>query len=206
MKILKLNKLKKRRELKKEIENAKKMILEGKIIICGTDTIYGLCANALDESAVKKVYELKKRDPNKPISVFLKDKEDIEKYAYVNDISKKIIDKFLPGALTIILKKKDVIPDIVSKDYIGIRIPDNDTIRELSIVPLTATSANLSGEEPPTSAYEISEELREKVDLIIDTGVCKYKTPSTIIKIVNDDIELIREGAIPFEEIIKQTK
>ena len=187
----------------KVLEFLKEEILNGKIIICGTDTLYGLCANALDENAVKKVYELKKRDPNKPISIFLKDKEDIEKYAYTNDISKKIIDKFLPGALTIILKKKDIIPDIVSKDYIGIRIPDSKIIRELSIIPLTATSANLSGEEPPTSADEINEELKEKVHLIIDTGVCKYKTPSTIIKIVNDNIELIREGAIPFKEIKK---
>ena len=187
----------------KVLEFLKEEILNGKIIICGTDTLYGLCANALDENAVKKVYELKKRDPNKPISIFLKDKEDIEKYAYTNDISKKIIDKFLPRALTIILKKKDIIPDIVSKDYIGIRIPDSKIIRELSIIPLTATSANLSGEESPTSADEISEELKEKVDLIIDTGTCKYKTPSTIIKIVDDNVELIREGAIPFEKIKK---
>ncbi|AEH06496.1 L-threonylcarbamoyladenylate synthase [Methanothermococcus okinawensis] len=210
MKILKLNELNELKEnnmenekTKKEIEKIKKMILEGKIIICGTDTLYGLCANVLDENAVKKVYKLKKRDLNKPISIFLKDKEDIEKYAYVNEISKKIIDKFLPGALTIILKKKDTIPNIVSKDYIGIRIPDSEIIRELSIVPLTATSANLSGEKPPTSVKEISDELRKNVDLIIDTGVCKYKTPSTIIKILNDNIELIREGAIPFDKIKK---
>jgi len=208
MKIIKLNELDDiSREInertKKEIENIKKMILDGKIIICGTDTLYGLCANALDQEAVKKVYELKKRDLNKPISIFLKDKEDIEKYAYINNVSKKIIDKFLPGPLTIILKKKEIIPDIVSKEYIGIRIPDSKIIRELAVVPLTATSANLSGEEPPTSADEINEELKEKVHLIIDTGVCKYKTPSTIIKIVNDNIELIREGVIPFKEIKK---
>ena len=139
----------------------------------------------------------------KPISIFLNDKEDIEKYAHINDISKRIIDKFLPGPLTIILKKKETIPDIVSKEYIGIRIPDSKIIRELAVVPLTATSANLSGEESPTSADEISEELKEKVDLIIDTGTCKYKTPSTIIKIVDDNVELIREGAIPFEKIKK---
>ena len=187
----------------KVLEFLKEEILNGKIIICGTDTLYGLCANALDENAVKKVYEIKRRDLNKPISIFLKDKEDIEKYAYINDISKKIIDKFLPGPLTIILKKKETIPDIVSKEYIGIRIPDSKIIREIATIPLTATSANLSGEEPPTSVDEINEELKEKVHLIIDTGVCKYKTPSTIIKIVNDNIELIREGAIPFKEIKK---
>lgn len=208
MKIIKLNELnnidgKINEKIKKEIENIRNNILKGKIIICGTDTLYGLCANALDQEAVKKVYNLKKRDLNKPISIFLKNKEDIEKYTHVDDTAKKIIDRFLPGPLTIILKKKDKIPNIVSKEYIGIRIPDNKLIREMAVVPLTATSANLSGEEPPTSVDEINEKLKEKVDLIIDTGVCKYKTPSTIIKIVDDDIELIREGAISFEEIKK---
>ncbi len=210
MKIIKLNELnnidgkidgKINEKIKKEIETIRNNILEGKIIICGTDTLYGLCANALDQEAVKKVYKLKKRDLNKPISIFLKNKEDIEKYTHVDDTAKKIIDRFLPGPLTIILKKKDKIPDIVSKEYIGIRIPDNKLIREIAVVPLTATSANLSGEEPPTSVDEINEELKEKVDLIIDTGVCKYKTPSTIIKIVNGNVKLIREGVIPFEKI-----
>ncbi len=208
MKIIKLNELnnidgKINEKIKKEIETIRNNILEGKIIICGTDTLYGLCANALDQEAVKKVYKLKKRDLNKPISIFLKNKEDIEKYACVDDTAKKIIDRFLPGPLTIILKKKDKIPDIVSKEYIGIRIPGNKLIREIAVVPLTATSANLSGEESPTSVDEINEELKEKVDLIIDTGVCKYKTPSTIIKIVNGNVKLIREGVIPFEEIRK---
>ena len=85
-------------ERKNVLEFLKEEILNGKIIICGTDTLYGISANALDEKAVKKVYEIKKRDFSKPLSICVKDKEDIEKYAYVNDLAKKIIDKFLPGA------------------------------------------------------------------------------------------------------------
>ena len=185
-------------ERKNVLEFLKEEILNGKIIICGTDTLYGISANALDENAVKKVYEIKRRDFSKPLSICVKDKEDIEKYAYVNDLAKKIIDKFLPGALTIILKKKPIIPDVVAKDYIGIRIPDEEIIRELSVVPLTTTSANISGKESPTSIDEIDREVLEKVDYVVDIGKCKHSKPSTIIKIEDDDIILIREGVIRF--------
>jgi L-threonylcarbamoyladenylate synthase len=188
-------------ERKNVLEFLKEEILNGKIIICGTDTLYGISANALDEKAVKKVYEIKKRDFSKPLSICVKDKEDIEKYAYVNDLAKKIIDKFLPGALTIILKKKPIIPDIVAKDYIGIRIPDEDIIRELSVVPLTTTSANISGKESPTCIDEIDREVLEKVDYVVDIGKCKHSKPSTVIKIEDDDIILVREGVIPFSKI-----
>ncbi|ENN96370.1 Sua5/YciO/YrdC/YwlC family protein [Methanocaldococcus villosus KIN24-T80] len=185
------------------LEFLKKEILNGKIIICGTDTLYGISANALDENAVKKIYKIKKRDYNKPISICLKDTNEIEKYAYVNDISKKIINNFLPGPLTIILKKKAIIPNIVSKEYIGIRIPDHEIIRELSIVPLTTTSANVSGKKSPTCVEEIDDEIIKRVDYVVDVGKCKYSKPSTVIKIINNKIELIREGVIPFSEICK---
>ncbi|CAB3288623.1 Putative threonylcarbamoyl-AMP synthase [Methanocaldococcus lauensis] len=203
---MKLNKIIKIYELdEKERVNIlnflKGEILKGKIIICGTDTLYGISANALDEELVKKVYQIKKRDLNKPLSICVKDKEDIEKYAYVNDLAKKIIDTFLPGPLTIILKKKDVIPDIVSKEYIGIRVPDEPTIRELSIVPLTTTSANISGKESPTSIDEIDKEVLDNVDYVIDIGKCKYSKPSTIIKIEDNKIIPIREGVIKMSEI-----
>ncbi|AIJ05369.1 Sua5/YciO/YrdC/YwlC family protein [Methanocaldococcus bathoardescens] len=182
----------------------KEELLNGKIIICGTDTLYGISANALDEKAVKKVYQIKKRDFNKPLSICVKDKKEIEKYAYVNDLAKKIIDKFLPGPLTIILKKKPLIPDIVAKDYIGIRIPDEPVIRELSIVPLTTTSANISGKESPTAVDEIDEEVLKKIDYVIDIGKCKYSKPSTIIKIEDDKIIPIREGVIPISKISEE--
>ena len=193
-------------ERKNVLEFLKEEILNGKIIICGTDTLYGISANALNENAVKKVYEIKRRDFSKPLSICVKDKEDIEKYAYVNDLAKKIIDKFLPGALTIILKKKPIIPDIVAKDYIGIRIPDEDIIRELSVVPLTTTSANISGKESPTSIDEIDEEILENVDYVVDIGKCKHSKPSTVIKIEDDKIIPIREGVIPISEIIEALK
>ncbi|AAB98044.1 TPA: threonylcarbamoyl-AMP synthase [Methanocaldococcus jannaschii] len=190
-------------ERKKVLEFLKKEILNGKIVICGTDTLYGISANALNEKAVRKVYNIKRREFNKPLSICVRDKNEIEKYAYVNDLAKKIIDKFLPGPLTIILKKKPGIPDIVAKDYIGIRIPDEPIIRELSIVPLTTTSANISGKESPTTVDEIDKEVLKKVDYVIDIGKCKYSKPSTIIKIEDDKIISIREGVIPIQKLAR---
>ena len=204
--MVKILRIKRIDELKKHFEYIKEIILEGKVFICGTDTLYGLCANALDESALERIYQIKERERGKPVSIFLRDIKDIERYTYLDNVSKKIVERFLPGPLTIVLKKKDTIPDILSKDYIGIRVPKSDTIRELSIVPLTATSANISGEKPPTSVEEIEDRIKERVDLIIDTGVCPYRKPSTVIKVVDGKVELIREGAIDFEEIERVLK
>ena len=204
--MVKILKIKSLNDLKKHFDYIKKIILEGKVFVCGTDTLYGLCANALDKSALERVYQIKERGRGKPVSIFLKSTEDIERYAHVDDTSRKIIERFLPGPLTVVLKKKDTIPDTLSKDYIGIRVPKNNIIRELSIVPLTATSANISGEKPPTSVEEIDDRIKERVDLIIDTGVCPYRKPSTVIKVVEGKVELIREGAIDFEEIERVLK
>ncbi|AVB76308.1 L-threonylcarbamoyladenylate synthase [Methanococcus maripaludis] len=190
----------------KEIETAKKMLLGGKIILCGTDTLYGLSTNALDNKAIEKIYSIKERDPNKPISISLGEKEQIENYVYVDKMAKKIIEKFMPGPITVILKKKDIIPDILGKDDVGVRIPDNDVIRKIAVVPLTTTSANISGKTAPSSLEEVDSIIKEKVDLIIDTGPCKYKVQSTIVKVIDGKIELIREGKIPFEEILKAVK
>ncbi|GBF37016.1 L-threonylcarbamoyladenylate synthase [Methanofervidicoccus abyssi] len=200
VKVLKIRTLE---ELKRHFHYIKKIILEGKVFICGTDTLYGLCANALDESALEKVYSIKERERGKPVSIFLRSTEDIKRYAYLDDTGRKIVERFLPGPLTIVLKKKDIIPDALSKDYVGIRVPKSEIVRELSIVPLTATSANISRERPPTSFEEIDDRIKERVDLIIDTGVCPYRRPSTVIKVVDGKVELIREGAVDFGEIKK---
>ncbi|WP_423792492.1 L-threonylcarbamoyladenylate synthase [Methanocaldococcus indicus] len=190
---------------KEVINNIKKEILRGKIIICGTDTVYGISANALDENAVKRVYEIKKRDFNKPMSICLRDINEIEKYAHINDLAKKLFS-LLPGPLTIVLKKKPIIPDIVAKEYIGIRVPDENIMRELCVVPLTTTSANISGNEPAYKVEDIDNEVLEKVDYIIDIGECKYKKPSTVVRVLDNNIELLREGAIPFNKILKIIK
>ncbi|MBP2172776.1 L-threonylcarbamoyladenylate synthase [Methanococcus voltae] len=186
------------------LNEAKKHLKNGEIALCPTDTIYGICGYALDKNVIDRIYKIKQRDESKPLSISLQKKSDIAKYAYISDISKTLIEKFLPGPITLILPKKESIPDYICKDYVGIRVPDSRIILELSEIPITSTSANISGRPSSYSISDIGKEIIDKVDIIIDDGDCEYKKPSTIIKITNNSLELIREGSISFKTILKE--
>ncbi|MBS3074958.1 threonylcarbamoyl-AMP synthase [Candidatus Pacearchaeota archaeon] len=174
-------KLIKHSEISKEIEEEiLSKILEGRIFIYPTDTIYGLGCNAEDKEAVEKIKQIKQRDANKPMSVIAPSIEWIKENLIV-DID---LDKYLPGSYTILLKKKN--PDFLSwvsnTDSLGIRVPNNDftKIIQKSKAPFITTSVNLSGEHFATKISEISKEILEKVDIIIDNGELNGK-PSTLI-------------------------
>jgi len=189
----------------KIIEKAVKIIKNGGVVVYPTDTLYGLGANALDKGAVKRVFEIKGRKFNKPISIAFSSLEQAKKYVKFNYTALKLAKKFLPGPLTLILPLKKKLPENLTqgKNEIGIRIPDNKIALELikkSGVPITATSANLSGGKDPVTAKEAIKQIGNKVDLILDAGKCKYSKGSTIVKIA-DEIEIIREGVIPKEKI-----
>ncbi|MCS3922638.1 L-threonylcarbamoyladenylate synthase [Methanococcus voltae PS] len=186
------------------LNEAKKHLKNGEIALCPTDTIYGICGYALDKNVIDRIYKIKQRDESKPLSISLQKKSDIAKYAYISDISKTLIEKFLPGPITLILPKKESIPDYICKDYVGIRVPDSRIILELSEIPITSTSANISGRPSSYSISDIGKEIMDKVDIIIDDGDCEYKKPSTIIKITNNSLELVREGSISFKTILKE--
>ena len=187
--------------MQKEIERAKEYLKAGKLVVYPTDTLYGIAANVFDENAVRKIYEVKHRPLSLPLPVALSEKNEIEKYAFMNDVAKKIIDIFMPGRITIILKKKRGIPDIVSKDKIAIRIPANEIARELARdFPVTATSANIHGMSPPSTVEEARKQLGRKVAMYIDGGKLPGK-PSTIVDVSEGRIKIIREGAIKSEEI-----
>ena len=193
-------------ELEK-IEEAAKIIKRGGIVIFPTETVYGIGANALNENAVKRIYEIKKRDFSKPISLLVSDFDMIEKVAKdITDIEYKIMKAFFPGPLTIILKKKDIIPDIVTagSDTVGIRMPEGDTARELvklAGVPIATPSANISGKKSGTNIKDIMNDFDGKVDLYIDGGESKLGIASTIVKIVDGKVHMVREGSISKEEI-----
>ncbi len=193
---------------KEEIcELASRYIKEGKLIVYPTDTLYGLGANALDEKAVKKVFEVKKRPLNKPLPIAVCNIKMMERYVYLNDIAKLLVKEFLPGALTLILRKKESIPDIVTSglENVAVRIPDNDICLEIikkSDLPITTTSANISGKMPPIDVKEVEVE----VDLIIDAGKLKERIPSTIVDVSSGEIKLVREGKIKFSDIMKVVK
>lgn len=177
-------------------------------VVYPTDTIYGLGANIHSENAIKKIYSLKKRSFDKPISVCVSDISEIKKIAYLDKIGEEIVKKILPGPFTIILRKKESISSLLTagKDKIGIRIPDNLVCRELSRgFPITATSANLSGKSVPESVNEVIKQLGESVDLILDGGKLQDE-PSTVIDLTISPPEILRNGIhepLKLNEIIK---
>jgi len=130
---------------KEEIEKIAEIIKNGKILVLPTDTVYGIAANALDVNAVKKIYELKKRNNNKPINILVSNIEMVKKAVKeISEVEEKIIEQFFPGALTIVFKKSKLIPDIVTSglDTIGIRMPENKFLLELIESVRNANSHN----------------------------------------------------------------
>lgn len=187
------------------IHKACQIVRMGGIIIYPTDTAYGIGVNALDLKAIKKLYELKGRDFSKPTHVVVDDWQMIEKTAYTNSLARKIYNKFLPGPLTIILNKKDLIPDILTANLntIGIRIPNckiTKLISENLKLPYTTPSANRSGEKTPYSIEEVKNVLDlSQVDLVIDGGKLPNIPPSTIVDISTNEIKFLREGSLYLE-------
>ena len=147
-----------------------KSVKEGKIFIYPTDTIYGLGCDAENKKSVEKIKQIKQRDINKPLSVIAPSLKWIEENLII-DVD---LRKYLPGPYTVILKKKNVkfLDHVSSTDSLGIRIPDNEftKIIQTSGIPFITTSVNLSGESPIKYIKEITEEIKNKVDLIIDAG------------------------------------
>lgn len=186
------------------IRYAADVILGGGLVAFPTETVYGLGANALDDSASKKIYAAKGRPSDNPLIIHLSDAADAEKYAVVSDTFYRIAEKFMPGPLTVILPKKDIIPYSVTGglDTVAIRIPSNKIANRLiraAGVPIAAPSANISGKPSPTSFYHVEHDMDGRADVIIDGGECDIGLESTIISISGDDIKLLRPGAVTVE-------
>jgi len=192
--------------MQNEIRKAIRLLKQGELIVYPTDTLYGLGADIFNEEAIKKVYEVKKRPFDLPLSIAIASVDEINEYAYMNEIAYKIAHEFLPGAITIILKKRKVIPDIIAKEKIGIRIPANEIALKIAKeLPITATSANIHGKNPPKEIKEAKGQLGNKIALYIDGGKLPGK-PSTIVDVSEGKIKVIREGAIRRGEIWKIMK
>lgn len=190
-----------------EIGNA---INKGQTIVFKTDTIYGLGTNAFNESACKKIYEIKGRPKEKPLCVLISNINMLNNLVdSINPIEQKLINSFWPGPLTIKFKKKEnVLPSIISAgdDFVRVRLLNTGIAHDLieaSHVPIVAPSANMSGNAPGTKINNIIKELDNKVDYIIDSGDVNDDTTSTIVEVNNDKIIIIREGKISKEEISK---
>lgn len=181
------------------------MLASGKTVIFPTETVYGLGANALDEEAAAKIYQAKGRPSDNPLLVHVADKEDV--YDLVENIdnrAKLLMDRFWPGPLTIVFKKKDIIPDRTSGglDTVAIRMPSDQVARNLirqAGVPIAAPSANISGRPSPTKPEHIIRDMDGRVDGILVGGSCNYGVESTIVDLSGDVAMVLRPGSITLE-------
>lgn len=175
-----------------------KAILAGKLIVYPTDTVYGIGADATNANAVRKVTEAKGRE-NKPISIAVSDFSMMGKYCRTKGVSFSLLQQLFPGPVTgVFLKSYDFPNELTSKDTIAIRMPHHhfvlSLVRKLGI-PITSTSANLSGGRSPKSLEEVPKEIRESVSAVVDGGRCHHGTDSTIIDFTAETPRIIREGA-----------
>lgn len=185
-------------------------MIEGKLVVFPTDTVYGLGTNVYNEDACRRIYEVKGRPKHKPLSVLISDISMLyEMVDNINLIEQKLIDTFWPGPLTIKFKKKKfIIPNIVSSDdeYIRVRMINEGIAYKLiqtSGVPIVAPSANISGNPTGIKIKNIINELGGKVDYILDYGDFNNDNVSTIVQVEGDKISIIREGRIKKEELEK---
>ena len=190
-----------------EIKKQAELLKEGNTVIFPTETVYGLGANALDENAVKKIYEAKGRPSDNPLIVHISSKEEVYKLA--NDISDKakvLMSKFWPGPLTMIFKKKDIVPQRTSGglDTVAIRMPSHKIARELikqAGIPIAAPSANISGRPSPTKGEHVCAEMNGRVSGIVVGGDCNFGLESTVIDMTMDIPMILRPGSVTKEQL-----
>jgi L-threonylcarbamoyladenylate synthase len=175
------------------------------LIVYPTETLYGLGVNAFDESAVKRVFVIKKRPFDMPLSVAVSDIEMIESVAVLDRTSRRLIQNLMPGPITMIITKKPNVPDIVTSgsDEVGIRMPDHPLVSQIikRAGPITSTSANLHSKPDPTTVGSTVKEFGDAVSTYIDCGKTKLGKHSTIVAVHDGEIEIIRSGVITKDEI-----
>jgi len=178
----------------------------GEIIVYPTDTLYGLGADIYNDSAIKKIFLIKKRSFNQPLSIAVSSINNLEDVAFVDNRTIRVAERFLPGKLTLILKKKTVVSDILTagSNCIAVRIPNNTIALQILSVfgPLTCTSANIHGMPTPNKINEIQMQFKDKINVYINAGELKSK-PSTIIDLSGEKVMILREGSIPAQKILK---
>ena len=195
------------KDVNKDIEDLKeaaRIIYDGGVVAFPTETVYGLGANALNEDAVSKIFEAKGRPQDNPLIVHVASKNIDDLVVEVPEIAQKLIDKFWPGPLTIILNKKEIIPNKTSANLasVGIRMPSNNIalkLIELSGCPIAAPSANISGRPSPTDVERCIEDLNGKIDFILGGNKSDVGVESTIVDCTVMPPVVLRPGGITLE-------
>jgi L-threonylcarbamoyladenylate synthase len=182
------------------LAEAARLLLAGGLVSFPTETVYGLGADATNPKAIDRLNQVKGRPPEKPYSLHLHNPEQMR--AYVADIppqARRLIERFWPGPLTIVMPSKD-------GSTVGFRLPDHPIAQAFLAscgVPVAAPSANRSGSPPPTDAQEVLAALGAELDCVLDGGPTRLGRESTVVEIIGGRVEIRREGAIPKDEILK---
>ena len=192
-----------------KLKEISKIIKNGGIVVFPTETVYGIGTNGLNKDAISRLYDVKQRPKTKPISLLVSSIDMVEKVACdITNMEYKLMEKFFPGPLTIILKKKSIVPDNLTNntDTVGIRMPDNIIAKKLieyANVPIATPSANISGRPSGTNIDTIINDFKDKVDYYIDGGKSKLGIGSTIVKLDNGYPVILREGSISKKQILE---
>ncbi len=194
----------------KDIDRAVAFLNAGDVVAIPTETVYGLAGNIYSEKAVKKIFSLKQRPFFNPLIVHLSSPDQLHKVVdSVPDKAKKLAERFWPGPLTLILKKKPEVPDLVTsgKDTVAVRVPNHpvalELLRKLDF-PLAAPSANPFGSISPTQSSHVANYFQDKLSMVLEGGACEKGIESTIVGFEGDEPVLYRLGSITVEAISKE--
>lgn len=193
-----------------ELLQAGRLINEGELVAFPTETVYGLGANALDDRAVEKIYKAKGRPSDNPLIVHVSDFSQIDEIAYVDDRARRIMSAFMPGSLTVVLPKKDVIHDCVTGGLstVAVRMPLSEQARRFisfCSVPIAAPSANTSQRPSPTDWETVAEDMDGRIAAILKGDKCSVGIESTVLDLVNECPVIYRPGAVTASEIKDKT-
>lgn len=190
-----------------EIINAAKVIKDGGLVLFPTETVYGIGANGLNEQAVKNIFKAKGRASDNPLILHISEAEMLNEIAEdISELEYKLMDAFWPGPFTIVLNKTDIVPTVVTGglDTVAVRMPRNKIANRLihyAGVPIAAPSANISGKPSGTCVEDVYDELKNSMDYIIDGGKCEVGIESTVVKVENGSVRILRPGRITKEDI-----
>ncbi len=193
-------------ELSEHADRAAQVMQQGGILIGPTDTLYGIMAVATDEQAYQRIFELKGRVPSQPLPLIAADFEQVVEFCDMPEAAVTLARHFWPGPLTLVLPAKKKAPQWcqAGDGTLAIRVPDHLFCCELSAAagaPLTATSANLSGQPAARSLSQVPARLKAGADVLVDGGEAPHSRPSTILRISGGCVQMLREGAVAEEKL-----
>ena len=188
------------------LKRAGEILRAGGLVVFPTETVYGLGGDATNAGAASKIYAAKGRPSDNPLIIHIEKPSDAEQYCITNEFYYRLAEQFMPGPLTVILPKKDIIPSTVTGglDSVAVRCPAQPVARALIAaagVPVAAPSANLSGKPSPTTADHVIRDMMGRVDMIIDGGCCEIGLESTIVSLNGGTATLLRPGAITYDAL-----